>query len=129
MGATEPSSDDAGFYFNLFFFPKCTGGLQPIRNLKWFNHDMYIPTFKVPTIRYVWQLIQSGDNAFAMDHQECLFTYSYTLTSSSCFTIFWHMPYLWKDLPFGRATAPRVFTALTKPILFLCPVETLVLVH
>ena len=29
-------------------------------------------------------------------------------------------PYLWKVLPFGLATAPWVFTALTKPILFLC---------
>ena len=31
------------------------------------------------------------------------------------------MPYQWKVLPFGLATAPRVFEALTKPILFLCP--------
>ena len=30
------------------------------------------------------------------------------------------MPYQWKVLPFGLATAPQVFTALTKPILFLC---------
>ena len=30
------------------------------------------------------------------------------------------MPYQWKVLPFGLATAPRVFTSLTKPILFLC---------
>ena len=33
----------------------------------------------------------------------------------------WHnVPYQWKDLPFGLATAPWIFTALTKPILFLC---------
>ena len=30
------------------------------------------------------------------------------------------MPYLWKVLPFGLAIVPRVFTSLTKPILFLC---------
>ena len=30
------------------------------------------------------------------------------------------MPYQWKVLPFGLATAPRVFTAFTKHILFLC---------
>ena len=30
------------------------------------------------------------------------------------------MPYQWKVLPFGLATAPRVFMALTKPILLLC---------
>ena len=33
----------------------------------------------------------------------------------------WHnVPYQWKVLPFGLATTPRFFTALTKPILFLC---------
>ena len=31
-----------------------------------------------------------------------------------------NMPYQWKVLPFGLATALRLFTALTKPILFLC---------
>ena len=30
------------------------------------------------------------------------------------------MPYQWKVLPFGLATAPRVFIFLMKPILFLC---------
>ena len=30
------------------------------------------------------------------------------------------MPYQWKVLPFDLATAPRIFTYLTKPILFLC---------
>ena len=29
-------------------------------------------------------------------------------------------PHLWKVLPFRLATATRLFTALTKPILFLC---------
>ena len=33
----------------------------------------------------------------------------------------WHnVPYQWKVWPFGLATAHLVFTALTKPILFLC---------
>ena len=33
----------------------------------------------------------------------------------------WHnVPYQWKVLPFGLATAPRVFTSLMKPILFIC---------
>ena len=31
-----------------------------------------------------------------------------------------NMPYQWKVLPFGMATTPRVFTALTKPTLYLC---------
>ena len=31
-----------------------------------------------------------------------------------------NQPYQWKVLPFGLATTPRIFTMLTKPILFLC---------
>ena len=34
--------------------------------------------------------------------------------------VWWNMPHQWKVLPFGLAAAPRVFTALTKPVLFLC---------
>ena len=45
-GAIEPSSGDAGFYSSMFVVPKCTGGLQPILNLKHFNHDMHIPSFR-----------------------------------------------------------------------------------
>ena len=39
-----------------------------------------------------------------------------------CFLHFvWHnVPYQWKVLPFRLATAPRVFMALIKPILFFC---------
>ena len=36
-----------------------------------------------------------------------------------CFTIWQNVLYQWKVLPLGLITASRVFTALTKPILFL----------
>ena len=38
------------------------------------------------------------------------------------------MPYQWKVLPFGFATAPRVFMSLTKHILFLCHCKGLYIV-
>ena len=56
-GAIEPSSGGAGFYSSMFLVPKCTGGLHPILNLKQFNHFMHIPSFKMPTLKNVWQLI------------------------------------------------------------------------
>ena len=68
MGATEPSSGGAGFYSIVFVVPKHTGGHQPIFNLKCFNH--YIPPFKMPTLKHVWQLIQHGDYAFSIDLQD-----------------------------------------------------------
>ena len=66
-GAIEPSSGGAGFYSSVFIVPKDTGGLRSILYLKQFNHDMCIPVFKMPTIRYVGQLIQCGDYAFSID--------------------------------------------------------------
>ena len=56
-GVNEPSSGGAGFYSSVFMVPKCTGGLQPILNLKCFNHYMHVPSLKMPTIRHIRQLI------------------------------------------------------------------------
>ena len=101
--------------------PKHTGGLQPILNLKHFSHYMHIPSFKMPTLRQVWQLVQHGDYAFSIDLQDA-YLHIPIVKHHHCFLFFvWHnVPYQWKVLPFGLATAPRVFAALTKPILFLC---------
>ena len=81
---------------------------------------MAICTFKMPTIRQVWQLIQQGNYAFSIDvkdadlhipffnhhHHFCTFCLA-TQTLSVA------------DLGFGLAMIPKVFTTLTKPILFL----------
>ena len=50
-GAIEPFIGDSGFYSEIFVVPKCTGGLQHILNLKQYNQYMYIPTFKMSTVR------------------------------------------------------------------------------
>ena len=117
----EPSLDGAGFYSSMFVVPKHTGGLQPILNLKCFNHYMHIPSFKMPTLKHVWQLIQHGNYAFSIDLQDA-YLHIPTVKHHHHFLHFvWHnVPYQWKVLPFGLATAPRVFMSLTKPILFLC---------
>ena len=67
--AIEPSSGGAGFYSSVFAVPKHTGDLHPILNLKHFNSYMHIPSFKMPTLKNVWQLIQQGDFAFSIDLQ------------------------------------------------------------
>ena len=69
-GMIEPSSCCAGFYSSVFVVPKHTCGLQPIFNLKHFNYYLHIPSFKMPTIIHVWQLIQCGDYAFSIDLQD-----------------------------------------------------------
>ena len=120
-GAIEPSSGGAGFYSSVFVVPKRTGGLRPILNLKQFNHYMHIPSFKMPTLKTVWQLIQQGDYAFSIDLQDAYLHVPIVKHHRQFLHFVLHnVPYQWRVLPFGLATAPRVFTSLTKPILFLC---------
>ena len=69
-GAIEPSSSGAGFYSSVFVVPKHTGSLCPILNVKHFNHFMHIPSFKMPTLKNIWQLIQQGDFVFSIDLQD-----------------------------------------------------------
>ena len=69
-GAIEPSSGGAGFYSSMFVVPKHAGGLWPILNLKHFNCYMHVPSFTMPTIRHVPQLIQHCDYAFSIDLQD-----------------------------------------------------------
>ena len=71
----------------------------------------------MPTLKHVWQLIQHGDYAFSIDLQDA-YLHVPIVKHHRCFLCFvWHnVPYQWKVLPFGLATAPRVFTSLTKPI-------------
>ena len=69
-GVIEPSSCGADFYSSVLVVPKHYGGLWPILNLKQFNCYLHIPSFKMPTIRHVWQLIQHGHYAFSIDLQD-----------------------------------------------------------
>ena len=69
-GAIEPSLGGAGFYSSMSVVPKRTVGLRPILNLKCFNGFMHIPSFKMPTLKHVQQLIQQGDYAFSIDLQD-----------------------------------------------------------
>ena len=116
-GATEPSSGGASFYSSVFVVPKHTGGLHPILNLKCFNCYMHIPSFKMPTLKTVWQLIQQGDYAFSIDLQDAYLHVPIVKHHRQFLRFVWHnVPYQWRVLPFGLPTAPRVFRSLTKPI-------------
>ena len=75
----------------------------------------------MPTIRHFWKLIQHSDYAFSIDLQDAYLHIPIVKHHCHFLQFVWHnVPYQWKALPFGLATAPWVFTALTKPILVLC---------
>ena len=69
-GTVEPSSGDAGFYSSVFVVPKHTGGLRPMLTLKHFKCYLHIPSFKMPTIRHMWQLILHGEYDLCIDLQD-----------------------------------------------------------
>ena len=75
----------------------------------------------MPTQKHVQQLFQCGDYGFPIDLQDAYLHIPIVKHHHHFLCFVWHnVPYQWKDLPFGLATAPRDFTSLTKPILFLC---------
>ena len=113
----KPSINGTGFYWNVIVVPKCTGGLWNILKLKQLNYYMHIPTFKMP--------YSQTDKT----------TYS---TKIMLFLLMWRMPiciFLLLNiilvfmfcLAFGMATAHRIFTSLTKLILFLAGTRIFVL--
>ena len=108
-GAIEPSSGGAHFYSSMFVVPKHTGGLWRILNLKHFNHYLHIPSFKMQNLKHVCQLIQHGDYGFSIDLQDAYLHIPIVKDHHHFLHFVWHnVPYQWKVLPFGFATAPRV---------------------
>ena len=75
----------------------------------------------MPTLKHIWQLIQHDDYAFCIYLQDAYLHIPIVKHHHHFLHFVWlNVPYQWKILPFGLATAPRVFTSLTKAILFLC---------
>ena len=101
-GALEPSSGGAGFYFSAFVVSRHTGVLWPILNLKLFNYYLYTPSFKVPTIRHVQQLLQHGDYVFSIGLQDAYLHIPIVRHHHLFLSFVWHnMPYQWKVLLWG----------------------------
>ena len=120
-GAIEPSTGGAGFYSNVFVVYKHTSGLWSIFSLMQFSCYMHIPTFKIPTIRQMWHIIQQDDYAYSFELKDTSLYIPIVKHHHIFLHIVWqNKPYQWRVLPFGLAIAPGVFTSLTKPILYYC---------
>ena len=115
----EASSGGAGLYSSVFVVLKHTGGFQPILNLKWFNHYLHIPSFKMPTIRICSSLF-SMVIMFSPFISRILIYVFLLLNIIIFFTIcLTQYAISVEGFTLWVGHSPRVFTALTKPILFL----------
>ena len=121
-GAIELSSGGAGLYSSVFVVPKHTGGLQPILNLKCFNH--VICTFlllRCQLLKLYGSLSSRVIIPFPLIFRMLIYMFPLLRIIASFYVLFGVMCLISGGfLPFGLATAPWVFTSLTKPILFLC---------
>ena len=115
----------------MIVVPKCTGDHQPILHFKWFSWYMHIPTFKMPTIRHVWQFIQCGDCVFSIDFKASYLHNPIVKHHHNFYDIFGKIHHNSGRFSFWAAGALMV---LTKPILFFCCTviyldDILVLIH
>ena len=63
---------------------------------------MHVPSFKMPTIRHVWQPIQHGDYAFLIDLQDAYLHIPIVKHHHHFLQLVLHnVPYQWKVLPLG----------------------------
>ena len=103
----SPPQVVASFYSSMFVVPKHTGGLCSICNLKLFNHYMHIPSFKMPTLKTVWQLIQQGDFASSIDLQDAYLHVPIVKHYHHLLCFVWHyVPYQWKGFTLWACHSP-----------------------
>ena len=78
---------------------------------------MHILSFRMSSIKQIWQLIQQGDYAFYIDFKDTSLHVPNVKHHHQVLQFVWQntpfQPFQEKVLPFRFATASRVFTSLT----------------
>lgn len=102
-----------GFYSRLFLVQKKSGSWRPVIDLKVFNTFLVKPTFKMETPAFIRRSIKPMQWGVSLDLEDAYFhvpihpNYRKYLRFS-----FRGQVYQFRAMPFGLATAPRVFTKL-----------------
>ena len=115
----QPDSlQEPGFISSLFVIPKKGGGHRPVINLKPLNCFIPYEHFKMESIHMLKDLLKKGDYMVKIDLKDAYLTVPIWQNHQK------YLRFLWRDsllefacLPFGLASAPRVFTKLLKPVL------------
>jgi hypothetical protein len=101
----------------MFIVPKKDGGNRPVINLKPLNQFLVYEHFKMEGIHMLRDLLKQDDYLVKIDLKDAYLTVPIWKHHQK------YLRFLWKGtqheficLPFGLATAPRVFTKLIKPV-------------
>ena len=102
-----------GFYSRLFLVPKKNGSLRPIIDLSTLNAYLQVPTFKMETVSSIRNSIHPGDWAVSLDLSDAYFHVPIHPSSRKYLRFCANQEvFQFRALPFGIATAPRIFTKL-----------------
>jgi hypothetical protein len=106
-----------GFISSMFIVPKKDGGNRPVINLKQLNQFLVYEHFKMEGIHMLRDILKPDDYLVKIDLKDAYLTVPIWKHHQK------YLRFLWKGtqhefacLPFGLATAPRVFTILMKPV-------------
>ena len=106
-----------GFYSRVFVVPKKTGGMRPVIDLSHLNKYLRVPHFKMETTRSLAHAISKGDWAISLDLSDA-YLHVPIHPESRRYLRFVHdgIVYEFLCLPFGLATAPRIFTKIVSAL-------------
>lgn len=122
--AVEPvpqGQQGRGVYSIFFTVPKKNGHWRSILDLKFVNKFLRVRHFHMESLRSITGALQKGEFLSSLDLKEA-YLHVPILPAHRQFLRFcvgnWHLQF--KALPFGLATAPRVFTkVLVGPVAYL----------
>ena len=105
--------DSPGFYSRLFLVPKKNGSWRPVIDLSALNQYVDIQTFKMETSASIRSSIRPGHWGVSLDLADAYFHVPIHPQSRKYLRFCFQNEVLqFRALPFGLATAPRLFTRL-----------------
>ena len=118
-GAIHSVQQDAGkgWFSRIFLVPKREGKFRPVVNLRPLNRWIRYRHFKMEGIHIVKDLLKKGDYMTRVDLKDAYFAVPVHAYHQRYLRFQWKgQAYEFSCLPFGLASAPRVFTKIMKPV-------------
>jgi len=104
----------------IFFVPKKSGELRPVINLRPLNSYLVYEHFKMENIAMVRDILKPNDFMAKIDLKDAYFAIPIYSADRKFLVFEWQNKlFCFNCLPFGLASAPRVFTKVLKPVISL----------